>query len=166
MTDKSEFDEGGDCIKKLIALVLALVCVLGLAGCRLNQPDFENFQEYEDDFVAVKNFLVDFNVSRNDTSRLLIDIGSQLLSIKGTDISDSTIEDSVKSIYDKGFTYIEIDDDYIIFWEDETGYYGVLWSANPQKAISQKKEDARPYMNMKSKKLANEWCEIGALDSI
>ena len=153
-------------VKKLIALVLLLVCVLGLVGCRLIQPDFEDFQEYKDDFVAVKNFLVDYNISRNDASRLIISIGSQFLSINGTDISDSSIEDSVKSIYDKGFTYIEIDDDYIIFWEDETGYYGVLWSANPQKAISQKKEDARPYMNMKSKKLANEWYEIGALNSI
>ena len=75
-------------------------------------------------------------------------------------------DDSVKAIYDKGFTYIEINDDCIIFWEDETGYYGVLWSANPQNAIDQKKEDARPYMNMKFKKLSNEWYEIGALDAI
>ena len=31
--DKLEFDEGVDFVKKLIAFVLALVCVLGLAGC-------------------------------------------------------------------------------------------------------------------------------------
>lgn len=153
-------------MKKLIAFILALVYVFVLAGCGLNQPDFEDFQEYEDDFVAVKNFLVDYNISRNDTSRLLVDIGSQFLSINGTDISDSSIEDSVKTIYDKGFTYIEIENDHITFWEDETGYYGVLWSATPQKAIRQQKEDARPYMRMKFKRLSNKWYEIGALDSI
>lgn len=153
-------------MKKLIALVLTLVCALGITGCQLNKPDFEDFQEYEDDFVLVKNFLVDYNIARDDASRLIVDIGSQFLSINGTDISDSSIEDSVKAIYDKGFTYIEMDNDYIIFWEDETGYYGVLWSSNPKKAISQKIEDARPYMNMKSQKLLNEWYEIGALDSI
>lgn len=148
------------------AFLLVIVFTMGLVGYRLNQPDFENFQEYEDDFILIKNFLVDYNIARNDASRLIVDIGSQFLSINGTDISDNSIEDSVKAIYDKGFTYIEMDNGYIIFWEDETGYYGVLWSSNPKKAISQKIEDAHPYMNMKTKKLSNEWYEIGALDSI
>ncbi len=153
-------------MKKFMALVLAIVCALGMVGCQLNKPDFEDFLEYEDYFVQVKNFLVDYNIARNDNSRLIVNIGSQFLSINGTDISGSSIEDSVKAIRDKGFTYIEMENDYVVFWEDETGYYGVLWSLNPKKAISQKEEDARPYMNMKSKKLSSEWYEIGALDSI
>lgn len=150
-------------MKRLTALILSLVCVLGMVGCRLNQPDFSDFGEYEADFITVKNFLVDFNAYSNDGSRLQVVIGSRFLSVAGTDISDSAIEDSVKAIYDKGFSFIEVDDDYIVFWEDETHYYGVLWSADPQNAIKQKKED---YTNMKSKKLANEWYEIGALDVI
>ncbi len=153
-------------MKKLGALVLALVCVLGLAGCQFIQPNFDDFQEYEGDFDIVKNFLVDFYTTRNDTARLIVDINSQFLTVDGDEISDSAIEDSVKAIYDKGFTYIEINEDFIIFWENETGYYGVLWSANPKNAIKQVVKSARPYMNMKSRKLSNEWYEIGALDSI
>ena len=154
-------------MKKLIAVTLALVCAfVGMVSYRWSKPNFKDFQEYKDDFVRVKNFLVDYNSARNDTSRLRVGIGSQFLSINVTDISDSSIEDSVKAIHDKGFTYIAIENDYIIFWEDETGYYGVLWSSNPQKAVRQQKEAARPYMNMKSKKLSSEWYEIGALDSI
>lgn len=154
-------------MKKLVAWVLAIVCAFGgMVGYQWSKPDFKDFQEYKDDFVQVKNFLVDYNSARNDTSRLRVDIGNQFLSINGTDISDSSIENSVKAIRDKGFTYIELKDDYIVFWEDETGYYGVLWSLNPQKAVRQQKETARPYMNMKSKKLSSEWYEIGALDSI
>ena len=151
-------------MKKLIAFVLALVCVLGLAGCQLNQPDFDDFQEYENVFGIVKNFLVDFNITRNDATPLIVDINSQFLTIAGDEISDSTIEDSVKAIYDKGFTYIEINEGCIIFWEDETGYYGVLWSTNPKDAINQIVKSSRPYM--KSRKLSNEWYEVGALDSI
>ena len=110
-------------MKKLIAVILAIVCAfVGLVYYRWNKPDFKDFQEYENDFVTVKNFLIDYNFARNDASRLSIDIGSQFLSINGTDISDSSIENSVKAIHDKGFTYIEVNDDYIIFWEDETGY--------------------------------------------
>lgn len=154
-------------MKKLVAWVLAIVCAFGgMVSYQWSKPDFKDFQEYKDDFVQVKNFLVDYNFARNDTSRLRVDIGNQFLSINGTDISDSSIENSVKAIRDKGFTYIELKDDYIVFWEDETGYYGVLWSSNPQKAVRQQKEAARPYMNMKSKKLSSEWYEIGALDSI
>ena len=158
-------------MKKRIALLSILVVLslgiwLGMVVWRINQPTFENFQKYEYDFVLIKNFLIDYSLARNDASRLIVDMSNQFLTVSGEKISDSTIEDSVKTIYEKGFTYIEINHDSIIFWKDETGYYGVLWSSNPQKAISQKVEDARPYMNMKSRKLSNEWYEIGALDSI
>lgn len=151
-------------VKKLIALILTLVFVLGMAGCQLHQPDFKDFREYEEDFVLVKNVLIDNNFDSNDEEPLIVDLNSQFLTINGEEISDSTIEDSVKAIYDKGFTYIEMNDDCIIFWEDETGYYGVLWSQNPKKSISRIVKDTRP--GMKSRKLANEWYEIGALDVI
>ncbi len=51
----------------------------------------------------------------------------------------------------------------MIFWEDETGYYGVLWSDKLAEAISSIRED-RPYL--KSRKLSTEWYEVGALGSI
>ena len=151
-------------MKKIVALFLILASLLSVTSCRLNQPDFDNFQEYEDDFNAVKNFLLDFNITRNDAAPLIVDLNSQFLTVAGYEISDSTIEDSVKAIYDKGFSYVEIDEDYMIFWEDETGYYGVLWSSNPQKSIRNIVKTSRPYM--KSRKLAKEWYEVGALDCI
>jgi hypothetical protein len=160
---------GGISMKKripfliLVVCLLILVCYFSVAAYRWNQPDFEDFQSYEADFVCVKNFLVDY-FSRNDTSRLIVDLNSQFLTIDGVEISDSTIEDSVKAIYDKGFTYIEINADCMIFWEDETGYYGVLWSSNPRRSINQIVESSRPYM--KSRKLSSEWYEVGALNSI
>lgn len=36
---KSEFDKECDCMKKIIALTLALVCMLGLCGCKNNTTD-------------------------------------------------------------------------------------------------------------------------------
>ena len=88
-------------MKKLIALILMLTCLLSMVGCQLNQPDFENFQEYEADFNIIKNFLVDFNFNRNDATPLIVDLNSQFLTIAGDEVSDSTIEDSVKAIYKK-----------------------------------------------------------------
>lgn len=151
-------------MKKFVAFVLMFVCIFGMAGCQLNQPDFENFQEYENDFVLIKNFLVDFDFDRTDASPSIVDLSSQYLTIAGDEISDRTIVASVKTIYDKGFAYIEVTQDYMIFWEDETGYYGVLWSDNPTEAIGRICGNSRP--NMKSRKLTEEWYEVGALDSI
>ena len=37
--NKLEFDKGGGCVKKLIALVLASVCVLSLVGCSQKRQD-------------------------------------------------------------------------------------------------------------------------------
>ncbi len=151
-------------MKRLIALFLTLVSVFGMTGCQLHQPDFKEFQEYESDFVLVKNFLMDYNFSGNDGSPLIVDLNDRFLTMNGDEISDSSIEDSVKAIYDQGFAYIEINDDCIIFWDDETGYYGVLWSQNPKKSINRIVKYTRP--GMKSRKLANEWYEIGELDAI
>lgn len=51
----------------------------------------------------------------------------------------------------------------MIFWEDETGYYGVLWSEKPSDAIEQKRKTDK---HLKSRRLFNNWYEVGALDSI
>ena len=147
-----------------VALLLTLVCLLVLGGCRLNQPDFEDFPEHEAAFISIKNFLVDYIATRNDDSRFIVDLNGQFLTVAGEQISTNTLEKSVKAIYEKGFHYIEVTKDYMIFWEDETGYYGVLWSASPKDSINQIVKSSRPYI--KSRKLSKEWYEVGALDSI
>lgn len=93
-----------------------------------------------------------------------MDIGDDNIKIDDTFQSDEALTSSIKKIREKGFTYIEVAQDYMIFWEDETGYYGVLWSDKLAEAISSIREDSRPYM--KSRRLSKEWYEVGAFDSI
>ena len=150
-------------MKKIIALLLMLVCVFGLAGCN-TKADFDNFSDYEDDFDAVIQFVLEYVHQRNSVDAFTVDIGDDNIKIDDTFQSDEALTSSIKKIREKGFTYIEVAQDYMIFWEDETGYYGVLWSNKPTEAISNIREDSRPYM--KSRKLSKEWYEVGALDSI
>ena len=150
-------------MKKLMSFVLTLFCVLGLAGCNI-KPDFDNFSDYEDDFEAVVQFVLEYVHQRNAVDTLIVDIGDDYIKIDDAFQSDETLSPSIKKIREKGFTYIEVAQDYMIFWEDETGYYGVLWSDKPTEAISNIREDSRPYM--KSRKLSKEFYEVGALDSI
>ena len=150
-------------MKKLISFVLALFCISGLSGCN-TKADFDNFSDYEDDFDAVVQFVLEYAHQRNDVDTFTVDIGDDYIKIDDAFQSDESLSPSIKRIREKGFTYIEVAQDYMIFWEDETGYYGVLWSDSPTKAISSIREDSRPYM--KSRKLSKEWYEVGALDAI
>ena len=150
-------------MKKLISFVLALFCILGLSGCN-TKADFDNFSDYEDDFDAVVQFVLEYVHQRNFVDAFTVDIGDDNIKIDDTFQSDEALSPSIKKIREKGFTYIEVAQDYMIFWEDETGYYGVLWAEKPTEEINSIREDSRPYM--KSRKLSKEWYEVGALDSI
>ena len=150
-------------MKKIIALLLMLVCVSGLAGCN-TKADFDNFSDHEDDFDAVVQFVLEYAHQRNAVDTFTVNIGDDYIKIDDAFQSDEALSPSIKNIREKGFTYIEVAQDYMIFWEDETGSYGVLWAEKPPEAISSIREDSRPYM--KSRKLSKEWYEVGALDSI
>lgn len=150
-------------MKKLISFVLALFCILGLSGCN-TKVDFDDFSDYEDDFETVVQFVLEYVHQRNAVGPFTVDIGDGYIKIDEAFQSDETLSPSIKKIREKGFTYIEVARDYMIFWEDETGYYGILRSDKPTEAISNIREDSRPYM--KSRKLSKDWYEVGALDSI
>ena len=150
-------------MKKCIALLLMITCALGLSGCN-TKADFDDFSDYEDDFEAVVQFVLEYVQQRNAVDTFTVNIGDDYIKIDDAFQSDEALSPSIKKIRENGFTYIEVALDYMIFWEDETGYYGVLWSNKPTEAISNIREDSRPYM--KSRKLSKEWYEVGALDSI
>ena len=134
-----------------------------MSGCN-TKADFDNFSDYEDDFDAVVQFVLEYVHQRNSVDAFTVDIGDDNIKIDDTFQSDEALTSSIKKIREKGFTYIEVAQDYMIFWEDETGYYVVLWAEKPTEEINSIREDSRPYM--KSRKLSKEWYEVGALDSI
>ena len=134
-----------------------------MSGCN-TKADFDNFSDYEDDFDAVVQFVLEYVHQWNSVDAFTVDIGDDNIKIDDTFQSDEALTSSIKKIREKGFTYIEVAQDYMIFWEDETGYYGVLWAEKPTEEINSIREDSRPYM--KSRKLSKEWYEVGALDSI
>ena len=71
--------------------------------------------------------------------------------------SDGSLTPSIEKILKKGFTYIEVNEDCMIFWEDN-GFYGWLWSCDPVESLKRITESDRPYM--KSKKITHEWYEV------
>lgn len=150
-------------MKKFIALLLIIACVFGLVGCN-TKADFDDFSDYEEEFKAVVHFVLEYVQQRNAVDTFTVNIGDGYIKVDEAFQSDESLSPAIKKIREKGFTYIEVAQDYMIFWEDETGYYGVLWSDKPTEAISNIRKDSRSYM--KSRKLSKEFYEVGALDSI
>lgn len=150
-------------MKKFIALLLIIACVFGLVGCN-TKADFDDFSDYEEEFKAVVHFVLEYVQQRNAVDTFTVNIGDGYIKVDEAFQSDESLSPSIKKIREKCFTYIEVAQDYMIFWEDETGYYGVLWSDKPTEAISNIRKDSRSYM--KSRKLSKEFYEVGALDSI
>lgn len=84
-----------------------------------------------------RSFNLFLNVhQRNDVDIFTVNIEDDYIKINDTFQSDEELISSIKIIREKGFTYIiEFAQDYMIFWEDETGYYGVLWSDKPTEIV-------------------------------
>ena len=83
--ENPEFDEGCDCMKKLIALVLALVCVLGLVGCDKQAPAPKMTNEiYTGEIKEISNTIITIisdgeEISFSITNLAAIDMPSDLV---------------------------------------------------------------------------------------
>lgn len=156
-------------MKKMLSLLLAAFLLIHLTGCHLYKPTFEDFSEYLDSFIVVRDYiLATLPTLGNDNSSsdylLTVHLNEEILSISSNKpIYGSELLAAVKELNEKGFSFVNVELDYMIFWEDETRYYGVLWSSDPKSAIKAINE---PPMNVKARKLEKEWYEVGALDSI
>jgi len=146
-------------MKKLIALVFALVCLLGLAGCE-KKVEHDDFSDYKEDFMAVVQFVLGYdynNIISDRISSFTIDIDEGYIKIDDSYQSMDVLMHSIERIREKGFTYIEVNEDCMIFWEDN-GFYGWLWSYEPVESLKRITESERPYM--KSQKITHEWYEV------
>ena len=146
-------------MKKAITFILSLICIFSLFGCEKENISTD-FEKYENDCMSIVQFILDYSGESNKNhSSYTLDLDRETIIIDDTYRSGDALKPSIKNIFKKGFTYIEVNQDCIIFWEDD-GFYGWLWSDDPTKALERIKESDRPYM--KSKKITDKWYEVSA----
>ncbi len=133
------------------------------------------FTTNKDHFTAVVEFACSYYKEHKseDSDHVALTLsGSELRDITGfsansandrvaCDVHDD-IAESV-GIISSEFHCLWVNDMYVIFWKDETKYYGLLWSLSTRKAISSVKER---YTGLDYRKLESNWYEIGVLNSI
>jgi hypothetical protein len=75
--------------------------------------------------------------------------------------NEAALLSAVDRLRTRGFDYVWAYADHMIFWEDETKKYGVLWAQKPMRVLEYMKEIPRDF-----KRIDREWYEVGVLDSI
>jgi hypothetical protein len=141
---------------------MVAVLLLSFSACAGIKVKFENFADCKADFETVSNYLrsyyVDYDCSGSATFEF---VDGEIW--KDCFVVSEEYAEEIKTIQQNGFTYAWVEEDSVIFWENETRYYGLLFSEKPKAALKSVKEW---YDELKSKKLDKNWYEIGALDSI
>lgn len=132
-------------MKKLTLILLAAVLLLHLSGCGMKRAEVPAFTEHKADFSAVaayaRSYYADHGRGIDHVTLLLCDIDKdgrfELKDLTHDTVSEDLSDElamAIGNICAAGFTDILVEEDYLIFWEDETGRYGLLLTDAPRAA--------------------------------
>ncbi len=132
------------------------------------EPESEEFKGLKSNFEALKKFAFSYYAENKtvDGGEITLQIADGKLK-KLDDIKTISIEipellkKSVAAIDNAGYDWIDITEEYVVFWSDELSTYGILFSEKPTRAIRNIENNG--YKGMDSKKIEKYWYEVGQL---
>ena len=145
----------------IIVLGLIQVCLL-FSKETLYIKDFESVSE---DYLKITDRLFEYYSEENYSEKIILDIDKSTFEIidgdKRINMNDEE-KDSLKKIcetsYKGHYNFIWVAENYIIFWEDETKAYGVIYTTNYEET---KVEITRWYEGVQFRKIEEGWYELG-----
>lgn len=150
-------------IAAVLAVLLAVISVLAvyfyIYGGKVR---FDNFDELSDDYEAVAELCLGYYKEKpSEEGRKTIDICDGYLE----DYTDgSTVEldgeqnKALETVKEK-IDFLWVSEDSVIFWEDETKYYGLIYSDRPLSVIGEIKSDWNKWVEYH--RINSHWYEIG-----
>lgn len=148
-------------MKRCMVLMLAMFLLVGTIGCK--SPEVPFFEENKQHLLEIKDFVLSHygtestQLENEDYVAMWVwDVGAD-----GLAISDEMTE-AIEAVGAE-FSCLWVAEDYVIFWEDETKHYGLLWAESGKQVIKSLREWYTP---MECRKIESGWYEIGVLNSI
>ena len=118
----------------LIVLILSGVAYLKICG---GKPEIQNFEEVKSDYQILTELALDtYSEISPEKEYVIFDItydGSFKYEDSYLPLSDEQ-QKAVKLVGEK-FDYLRVGEDAVFFHEDETGYYGLVYSKHPINAL-------------------------------
>ena len=141
----------------LIVVILSAVAYLKIWG---GEPDFQNFDEVRADYEILAELALDtYRDISPEKEYVIFDIlndGSLRYEDSALELSDEQ-KNAVKLINEE-FDYLRVCENAVFFHEDETGYYGLVYSGHP--IISLYKNEI-PQRGRDYHRLSSRWYEWG-----
>ncbi len=146
-----------------VAVLLAVITVFGvyfyIFGGKVQN---ENFDEVSADYEAIAELCLEYyNESYDKDERITLFIHDNYLDTDGstltlTDEQNKALE-TVRESFGGGCLWVT--EDTVIFWRDETKYYGLVYSDNPLTAVRKMKSDW--YESVEYHRINSHWYEVG-----
>ena len=136
-------------MKRVVVVLQCILCML-LCSCGEDRTDY--YEERISSYEAVAQYALQHYAS-SDGSRMCV-----LLS----DITDEGLSQSI-SVAEETFTYIWIENNSVIFWNDEMKQLGLVYSDNAKSTI---KDIEEWYDDLEKEKVNNNCYLIGQLNGI
>ena len=128
------------------------------------------FQEHSSELIAVKDYVLSYakaDTTEHDTERTVFLVradGKLVLQSKNEELSSGgQLSDALSAVRQCGFDHIWVEGEDVIFWNDETHTYGLLYSDSPKQKVRAMEKDW--YEDMEYRMLTSTVCEIGQLSA-
>lgn len=151
-------------MKKPIIILTGIILVLILSYITYRfvwggKPYIDNFEDICDEHETVAETALDYyNEILPSDEKILIYIGHGELTHNDTVLTITKEQaDAVNSVSGR-FGHLRVYKDAVFFHTDETGYYGLVYSNNPLKAIYNAK---LPQSNRSYRRINSKWYEWG-----
>ncbi len=146
-----------------VAVLLAVISVFGIYFYFFGgKARIENFNDVSADYEAVAEMCLEYyKKSPSEEGRKTLSIRDGYLE-DYTDGGTLTLTDEqIKSIevLKENFDFLWVTENTVIFWRDETKYYGMVYSDNPLSVIREMKSDW--YKTADYHRINSHWYEIG-----
>ena len=161
-------------MKKRIMIILAILLAFILVVTSYffvygGEPEIENFNDVSANYKTIANAAIKYYnaLSYKAERRTLILYNDHMEESNAKNpLEDQVIinlteeeKKAIKSV-DEEFSYLWVTNEYVIFWQDETKYYGLVYSEKPLTIIREMKNDW--YDAVEYHRINSNWYEIGS----
>ena len=146
---------------RIVAVALVLMILSGILYLKIwgGKPELEHFEVVAGSYEALAELALDtYSEMAPDKEYIVLDIYYGTLRYNGSDIQLNDEQKKAVIVVGEEFNYLRICKDAVFFHEDETGYYGLVYSKNPIVALYKEElpQRGRDYHRINSR-----WYEWG-----
>ena len=151
--------------KKTLCIIVGVLIVLILSGVAYmkiwgGKPEFQNFEDIKNDYSILAELALDtYNEISPEKEYVIFDVCYDgALKYEDTSLTLSDEQQKAVKLVGEEFDYLRVGEDAVFFHEDETGYYGLVYSKHPLIALYQ---DEIPQRGRDYHRLSSRWYEWG-----